>query len=245
MRQHGDGFTGRGSTFNEKDGWSSSGSLTTEGSGQPISLQAAFPAADVYTVQFAVSPPASGVFRAVATIIWTVEGNQIVRQLDVGNGISISAPSQAVRVMVNDQTTVGLSGHAGETYTVTIAVTRGVRPASDRPPTLAADGVIAPATATSIAPINLPPGAQATYLVPSGAGVVSVAVSAASLLAGVTPDVLIAQGNPVINTKLYKYADQGAGDSFISIAPFATQVLVKNLDPTNNVIVSAAWGVDG
>jgi len=242
--------TRAGSTFERKDGWSSSGSLITEGAGQPVTLQAAFPIADVYTVQFAVSPPPSGVFRAVATVTWTVEGNQIVRQIDIGNGISISAPSQAVRVMVNDQTTLALSGHAGESYGVTVAVTRGVRPASDRPPTLAAGGAIVPpppaqSPVPTVAPIDVLSGQTVTYLVPDGAGVVSIAVSAASLLVGVSPDVLIAQGNRVLNTKLYKYADQGAGDAFISIAPFATQVLVTNLDPTNNVTVSATWGIDG
>lgn len=244
MRHHGDGFTGRGSTFDEKDGWSSSGKLTVQGAGQPVTLQAAFPIADVYTVQFAVTPPDSGVFRAVATIIWTVEGNQILRQVDIGNGVSISAPSQSVRVMVNDRTIDQLSGHIGETYAVTVSVTRGVRPASDRPPTLASDGAIVPA-APAIVPIALLAGQTATYIVPQGAGVVSVAVSAAALTAGITPDLLIAQGNPVLNTKLYKYEDQGAGDSFIAIAPFATQVLVTNLDPTNTIIVSATWGIDG
>jgi hypothetical protein len=245
MRQHGDGYTGRGSTFDMKDGWSTSGNLITAGSGQPVTLQAAFPAADVYTVQFAVTPPESGVFRAIAKITWTVEGNQISREVDIGNGVSISAPSQSVRVAVTDATSLALSGASGQKYAITISVTRGVRPASDRPPTLAGEGVIPPGTNISIAPINLLAGQTAKYLVPVSAGVVSVAVSAATLVAGVDADVLISQGNPTTNTKLYKYSDQGAGDAFVSIAPFATQVLVTNVDPTNACIISLTWGIDG
>jgi hypothetical protein len=254
MRRHSDGHTGPGSTFDEKDGWSSSGTLTTRSSGQPITVQAKFPVAAVYTVQFAVTPPASGVFRAVATIVWTVEGNQISRQIDIGNGVSISAPSQAVRIIVNDLTTAPLGGAAGESYGVTVSITRGVRPASNRPPTLSGEGAIIPAPPAtppppSVLPIALAPNQTATYFIPQTAGVVSVAISAVVIFLPAAPDigafVVIAQGNPSANTKTYRYEDQGAGDSFIVITPFATEVTLTNFDPTNNVIVSLVWGIDG
>ena len=222
-----------------KDGWSSSGTLVTGAPNQPVTMQADFPEADVYTVQFAVSPPKAGVYRAVAQISWTVEGNTITRIVDVANGVAISAPSQAVRVIINDATPTAAQGSGNifnQPYGVTVSATRGTRPVTGQPPTYLAFPVqvAIPATNSLLIPIE------------QGAGVISIEIAADSALATASPNLLIQQENAGgIVLKSYKYADQGVGVGFVPISPLATQVLLTNHDPFNAVNVSATWGIEG
>lgn len=238
MRRHDSGYTGAGSTFDEKDGWSSSGKLTVGASGQPITMQAAFPVADLYTVQFAVAPPADAAFRAVATITWTVEGNQITRMVDVSNGVSVSAPSQAVHVRVNDQTTADIGTPTGQQYGVTISVTRGSRPFTGQPPTLAANQD----NEQSVVALQLAPSLSVTYTIPQGAGVSSAEVSAAVSLGANPADLLIQQASPTQIIKQYNYTDKGP--EFVAMSPLATKVVLTNLSALT-IVVSVTWGIDG
>lgn len=232
------GYTGAGSTFDEKRGWSSSGKLIVAETTKSVSLQAAFPEADVYTVQFSVDPPPSLVFRAVATIVWTVEGNQISRMIDVANGVSLSSPSQAVKIIVNDLTTVASGGTAGEEYHVTISIVRGTRAYTGVPATLKATSV----TGNSLVAVILASGSL-TFPIPQGAGVVSVSVAAFN--AALAPKLLISQDNTASNVKIYSYSDQEVGPEFIAVSPLATFIGLSNLDSMNPVSVSVTWGIDG
>lgn len=230
------------------DGWSTGGKLVTQNRNQNVSLQADFTKRDptydilgsgVYTVQFAISKPTTGVYRAVATITWTVEGNQIVRQIDVNNGASLSAPSQAVRIQISDETPPEMGGPAGEEYGVTVFITKGTRAFSSVPATL--KGLIA----GSVELFTLGAGASIDVEVPENAGASSVEVTAAVSLAGVSPDILITHDNPVASFKAYKYADQGAGAGFVALSAMASLVTLKNLDVTHGALVSVTWGIDG
>ncbi len=241
MRGERGGYTGAGSTFDAKKGWSSSGKLITGESTKSASLQAAFPEADVYTVQFSVDPPHSRVYRAVATIIWTVEGNQISRMVDVANGVSLSSPSQAVKIIVNDLTTVAEGGTPGQDYGVTISIVRGTRAYTGIPATLKAaesNGIISA--------LALPIGGGLTYPIPPNAGVISVSVTA--LPASGTPpsDFAIGHTNAAsIVMKIYSYNDPEVGPEFIAVSPLATIIALTNIDATRADSVSVTWGIDG
>lgn len=228
-----------------KDSWSTSNKLITTDKMKAVSLQADFPVGDVYTVQLAIDPPKSGVYRAIALVTWTVEGNQISRQIDAGNGASISAPSKAVRVAVNDITTNPVGGTAGEPYGVTIAITRGTRAFGGRPPTLKASDA-----SGNFGIHDLAPGGNVRYPIPLGAGVTSVEVAAfptagGMIVAGPTPDVSILHANTSVALKGYKYADPGAGTDFVSVSPLATEIVITNFELVHNVNVSVTWGIDG
>jgi hypothetical protein len=245
--------TGIGSTLNRKDGWSQSGPLRVNAPNDSVSLQANFPIADVYTIQFGVSSPPSNIYRAVATITWTVEGNPITRQVDVGNGVSISAPSQAVKVIVNDATNTTTGGVPNEKYGVTISITRGTRPYTGQPATLKA---INPAGTIAIFLLTgIGGGASvAAYAIPQNIGVISVEVTAvggdptsAPPLPGAPtlPNVTITHANGPNNLKRYLYTDQVSGVGFVSLSPQTTTIFLSNGSPTNNVFVSVTYGIDG
>lgn len=234
--QDSDDMSGR-NPLAPKDGWSSSGKLTRLNKNGLITLQADFPFADVYTVQFAVDAPAGtinntdGIYRAIATIQWTVEGNTITRQIDVGNGTAISAPSQAVRVSVVDATQAAKVALAGTQYGVTISVTRGVRAFGTVPPVLFGETV------------SIPAGGSADIAVPTNAGVTSVELTALDLLSPGTNPIITVEHQ---NTGIIKAYTQNQFDSgFISIAPSTINIHVTNLDGANPVIISLTWGIDG
>ncbi|MGO9835531.1 MAG: hypothetical protein ACLP1X_15090 [Polyangiaceae bacterium] len=231
-----------------KDGWSSSGTLVTGSGNQPVTMQADFPEADVYTIEFAVDPPTGGVYRAVAQISWTVEGNTISRKLDVANGVAISAPAQAVRVQVNDFT-AGSAPSPPQQYGVTISATRGTRPVTGQPPTY----LVFPVQVEILASGGAPPYKSDFFPIEQGAGVISVSVAATSLAGPLSsvnpatvPNLLIQQQDASgVVLKSYKYDDQGVGPAFVAISPLATQVFVINLDTSNPVYFSAVWGIEG
>jgi hypothetical protein len=219
-------------TDHPKDGWSQSGTLISGNANQPVTMQANFPESNTYTVMFGVDPPPSGVFRAVAIVSWTVEGNTITRQIDIGSGVAISAPAQAVRVIVNDLTTPALGGTAGEKYGVSISVTRGIRAVASNPPTLSG---VSPIGDITIFPLAT--GVSGLWPVPQGAGVEAVTVAASTFTAGVPADLNIAQQNAVpVILKSYRYEDQGSGDAFVALSPLATGILITNLGPTTTFV---------
>ena len=58
-------------------------------------------------------------------------------------------------------------------------------------------------------------------------------------------DLLIVQRGPTLFLKAYKYSDPGVGPTFIALAPNTVSVAVTNLDASNTLDVSLAWGIDG
>jgi len=118
----------------KKRGWSKSATFTTNGT-ESASLQVQFPEPDDYTVQFSLQIPsgvnASGLpvyaVKGRAEILWSVEGNDIKRIIDVGNGSSISGRGQAINVKLFNH-----SEHYGvnpvKQFVASILVTKGLRP---------------------------------------------------------------------------------------------------------------------
>ncbi len=165
-----------------KTGWSVAGSLFTENSDITVSLQQVFTEVSTYTVQIAVRGETPG--RATALIAWNVDGNEILRRVDVCQGVSISGVAGAVRVVVSDATNTGDSPAPSTEYTVGITVAKGVRAGPSIPTLLAEEGTVAIAA-----------GASATWSVPLTSGITAfqVHLNAAPPVAPIYGDVSFSQ----------------------------------------------------
>lgn len=103
-----------------RDGWSQSGTLTTGVPGQ-VTMQVDFPVSEVHTIMFGIINPGLGIpINPIAVVRWSVEGNFVSRRFNVGNGVALSAPSQAVRIIIDDETPFLFINVIG-----TVAVTEG------------------------------------------------------------------------------------------------------------------------
>lgn len=112
-------------------GWQASGTLRAgDPVGRQVSMQANFPQADVYTVQFR-APSKTGA-QCVALITWSVEGGSVQRTVDVGAGVSVSGVGAGVKVTISDN---GSPQSLGD-YDVAVQVSRGNRASTGLPPTL-------------------------------------------------------------------------------------------------------------
>jgi hypothetical protein len=243
-------LTGKGGsdTPQQSGGWSQSSPLQTGNTLQTVQLQEVFEEAYYYTVQFGIVPPAgpSGpAYAAVATIEWSVQGNTIRRQVSVGNGTTISGPGEAIRVVINDTTSAALNT-PGLSYTGTIQVTKGTRPADFNPPTLADNNAT---------PRVIPPGGLISVAIPQNVGITSVEIT--SMYTDPTgtvplpptppnppsPVLQIFQTNPPYISK--QYTNETGNTGFVDVAPGATEIQIYNLDASDNVAVTITWGIDG
>jgi hypothetical protein len=104
-----------------------------------VTFDACFPTPGTYTVQFEISsliqaPGQSGQLT-FADIIWSVNGTTVKRTISVISGTTISGMGESVYVKVYDASPPGSEvGFPGITYTVTINVTPGLRPAQSQQP---------------------------------------------------------------------------------------------------------------
>lgn len=227
--------------LSKKDGWQQSATLHTGDPVGNLTMQANFPRAGYYTVQFGILPPNDLVnnnfdnrFDAIATIEWSVEGQTIRRVVSVGNGVSVSGPGQAVRVVVNDVTPLAAPPDGLLPYVVTVQVTPGQRPSLERPPTL-----IGIRSQHLMAPLG-----TFSLLVPANSGVISVQVVAAALVAGTPspPDLNVEHRTPAVISKTY---NQNFDTRFVALAPNATSIRILNLSALNSYNVGITWGIDG
>lgn len=128
-------------------GWSTTGKVFVPGTGIAVQgdkgfgLQASFPKAGIYTVQFSkrlsanqqIRVGAGAVFRAQALVTFTVEGNSTTRRIDINEGTSISGTCQSINVEVYNffsQNGIGID----DEFDVSITVTPGTRAQSGSPP---------------------------------------------------------------------------------------------------------------
>ncbi len=94
--------------------WSQSGTVNPKNAVSPardgqtnVSMQVKLTPMGVYTVQFEVGS-LDGLNNPVAIIQWTAHGNNVRRKVSAINGMSISAPCDAVSVKVSDEQTSSL-----------------------------------------------------------------------------------------------------------------------------------------
>jgi len=213
-------------------GWSKSGVLNMGDPVDQVTMQANFPDANVYTVQFSVTPPPAigGVIpipTTRATVMWNINGNFNTRVVDVGNGVSLTGVANAVKVIVQD-----LSPNPGgnPAYTVDVTVARGPRVQADFPPTLFGGRVV-----------GVAPGAAFVITVPVNAGVVSAEV-AVSENGVATPNVTVLQQGGTTQ----KSYDATNPPTFVPLrAGVVTQLRIVNHDAANNVDITVTWGIDG
>lgn len=222
-----------------KDGWQQSGQLVTGNSDRIVMLQAAFPESGTYTVEIGVTPPLlqSRFFVAEAEIVWKVEGGFVRRVISVIDGATISGVGQAVSVTIRDVSIdPGAAIVLGETYTVYIQVARGSRPSVEQPPRL-----IRPSPSTLIYSVtSIGPTASQVFDVPEDAGVISVYIGAANIVAATPTEFYAIMANPGQNVMIVK---DPVG--WIPLVPGTNTVTLTNLDAVNNLIVTLIWGIDG
>lgn len=109
-------------------GWQSSGKLRV-GNVDQVSLQANFPQANVYTVEFGPVNVAGA--RPRATITWSVEGGFVSRVVDVSDGTSVTGVGAAVKVVITDNSVVNSMFLPKDTpYDVSMIVSPGSRASS-------------------------------------------------------------------------------------------------------------------
>ncbi len=225
-------------------GWAQSGSLTTYNRTKQVSMQANFPKADNYTVQFGLSPlpETDDPIEILAKVTWSVEGNSVSRLVSVTNGMSIMGTGQGVKVEVSDNTQHIFPVVIGEKdYVVSIQCAPGTRGNIQQPPTLS----VFPDGDTIF---NVGPATIVDVEIPDNAGVVSLAVTVSE--AG-SPSVGVPDGKTqVIHIngagimKVYNPRDY----EWVPIAAGATKIrLVNNftLVEGNHLLYTVTFGIDG
>lgn len=229
--------------FGEKGrfGWAQSGTLRQKGNAA-VTMQTKFPENDVYSVQFSVIPkdtPTSPL-QSIATLLWSVAGNHIQRQISIGTGTTISATAEAVSVKVVDASVLSKTK---VDYDVTIAVSRGVRAPVQQPPILD----LLPSTGSMW---NVDPGSGLAVPVPPNVGAISVAVQVASIL---SPDTL-PDGAALVYQQLdgtvFKGYDPRSFGPFVPLIANCDQLFLVN--QTNSLALtpqtlsfSVQLGIDG
>ncbi len=222
-------------------GWAQGGQFQP-GASNPLSVMSVnrLPAGN-YTIQFNVIDPNSAsnltpgdVVRARATISWKVNGNPVIRVVDIGEGVTVTGVAEAVDVQIQDVsfTSAGtpIIGR-GLPYTITVTCAPGTRPAVQQPPTVA------------LPQTNIAAGAQKNFAVPPGAISVFVAVFPAVL--GASIGAYQVQVNQLALNSSLKIYDPRQSD-WVPLIPGATQVAVlTDVALVIDTEVQVTFGIDG
>ena len=237
-----------------RKGWNGNATLTTGQSQSVPLLQAVFEEPDFYTVQFSVLPPQAlvqklvngvptnvvnpnpGVYQAIATLNWSVEGMQSARQLSIGNGTTISGPGQGLNISLQDQTITNGGAGLGFTYNVSATVTKGTRPTTGLPPTLPN---ILPTGNT----FTLVASASSTIMIPQNAGVISLEVAVATGLDSALPIIEVKELQ--VGGLIAKIYRPSSVPTFVAVAANANEIIVSNLDAATDADITITWGIDG
>jgi len=238
------------SSTDKKDGWSVGRILKSGDKSAVASLQADFnQRPGIYTAQFSITPidpfipppPIVGYYapiQAEAEIDWAVEGNTIVRKVSVANGMSISGPGQAVRIVIKDVTVGGgASLTLGQRYFTSVNVTPGLRAADSIPP------IYVPEVNVSI----VAPGTTLVVPVPQNIGVKSLMVTVASLTGVPLPEqtVQVYQLGPSPTIQPLAVYDPRAYQ-FAPVIPGCNNIMLQTaLIAPDSAYFGLVWGIDG
>ena len=141
-----------------------------------LKLEVNFARANMYTVQVGMGghSTAEGVsqipYMPVAIVKWSVNGVTITRMFDVSKGKQISAPAEAIEVIIQDNTPSELQDNG--TYHVWATVTPGSRPTEQTPLVLTSPQLPSPILTT----------ASAVFVVPANVGVKGLSLQIGPLL---------------------------------------------------------------
>lgn len=219
-------------------GWQSFGTLTRLDGQQGVALQANFETPGEYTVQFDLQATSeveitNGPCRAIAEIVWSVEGNDIRRRVSVAKGMSVTGIGQGVKVVIRDVSEGGTTAQ----YTVSAVVARGARSAQQQPPILEDANIFL-----------LPAGGGAEQIeVPQNAGVISVYVPIATSGSDrweAIPDgiveVIHADGAGGANKRYNPLAFQ-----WVPLSPGTLNIIVSSGTTAPELQFKPVWGIDG
>lgn len=237
---HGPGF---GPPKGAKRTWALSADLET-GVGTQSTVQTSGDLQDsgysVFTVRFGVIPPANGKgYNGVATILFTVARNPVIRKVSIGQGVEISGPADSIKVAVQD-TTPAAYANAGQPYKATVQIAPGTR-ISPVPPTL--DDISVGGSGIYALPVS---GATQTIPVPQGVGVLGAYLAAASNSpTSLTPDVSCTWDSSGVVTNLYNFGLTVPEPQLVWLPPGAISLVAGNRDSTNIATLSVLWVIDG
>ena len=205
---------------------------------------------DVYTVQFSITPgngyPSTpfNATLAYAEIRWTIAGNDVVRTVSIGNGVSVAGVGQGATIKVYDATNVaGSLGFPGLQYDVTATISPGTRGSTVNPPTFV-PSVFDQKTGQSSNQLIAPSG-NFTYNVPQNVGATSVFITSitppAATDLGCNVFQMDSAGNTLISWKTSTITD------FAPLDPACVTIEVVNNDSSIGHIarVGLFFGIDG
>jgi len=240
--------------LDKKVGWSSSNKLVTGDRFKEVSLQADFPRAETYVLQFnktkilrVINPAGEKLpVRAEAFITWSVEGNSVTRRVSIANGITIQGVAQAVRVIVKDVTDHPfgtVAPIAQLEYSVSAQVTPGTRGSNKFPPFLVPNDAWRRVLTIGTPSITLP--------VPQDAGIISFVFEATGVFAGLNkpliPGTVVAflqQDTVVVATIIPQSVSE-----VVPLPPGVDEIrflFIPAVDPTiNQVHFTVLYGIDG
>lgn len=240
-----------------KKGWSVNGTLAQGVSKKRVALQAKFGKIGTYTVQFGVVLPTTEALapcptRIKATIVWSVEGNTVTRQVTVGNGLQISGTGEAVSVLVEDNTLANNNGSpdADIEYVVSVLITPGTRPSKEMPPVLLSEETDAASQLAGFThgTIEIAPAGNFEFDIPENAGVI------AFYLGIYTPSEAVAAADAILGRFLHTGGGivgqfdatpgRGYAGTWIPLTPGANQIQIFN-NTALNVVVTMIYGIDG
>ncbi len=249
MRGERGGYTGVGSTLQEKRGWGTSGKLITGHPEKMVSMQANFPDPGSYTIEFSKDNPGGSnepIF-AEALITWAVEGNYVTRRVNIADGVSVTGVAQAVKIIMTDATSSLFGAPNNTTYGVACQVARGVRGSNKQPPTL---------VPTTFVPIGSPQGAggagfyevvagqQLFVALPTDAGIISLytVVSAGAPLTEFQPMVSLLN-----NGFILKQYDPRDYPDWVPTTPGCDQIRLDNNVGGGGQVINfgLTFGIDG
>jgi hypothetical protein len=189
-----------------------------------------------YTIQLSPQAPGDGEgFAAYAFINWKIGGQLQPRIISVFQGASISGVCEAVDVQILD-VSGGNNGVRAAPYKVVATLSRGTRPEIEQPPIL-----VTSAPVTVGASQNSP-----NQLVPAGAGAVSLYATAFGI--GSSPamnneDAVVNEIGALGAILGRYYPNISIG--FNPVMPGTTLVTFSNLNGSNNIAFTFAWGIEG
>jgi hypothetical protein len=228
-------------------GWAQSGEIQP-GSDQAVTMQALFPVAGNYTVQFNITDSNKWMgidsFNARADITWTINGNSVTRTVDCANGISVSGIAQAVAVRVYDNSVL-VTDQEWHPYQVTIVAAPGVRPDLQQPVILTHK----PVGHTQFIQILQQTGITLWYRfeMPIDAGIISVFTSVVPFVRGdvIPPNALRAAMFNGPEGKSLRMYDPMINTGWVPIAPGTKYFEISQAGNAPTTLWSITYGIDG
>lgn len=222
-----------------------------------------FPEPGIYTAQFSITqpsrqpggPPAAtplSVLRCQAILSWTVEGNQIQRIFDIGNGTTISGAGAGAIIQVQDLTVTlpSSSGTNGVEYLVSVSMTKGTRAQFAvpviQPGAASKIGVVPQPVPNPIGTVSVPALSFAIFPVPQNAGVIGVKVFVTDLTTPASrPTFVSASQLDISGTITYNTWIPDLSEGFVPLTPGAQFVSVLNNHNADSAQVTVDWAIDG